>query len=175
MSGRDLIGVACITLPESRIVGQSVLEGLEMENLTGYYLPALIIVSWFALMYLISRISGWSQLALYYQDVSPYEGRRRRFQSASMRWMMGYNKNCLTFGPSRDGLHISIMFPMRIAHPNLIGPVVGDFIKQTHGRFFKGSWLKIHRCPEVNFIISDKLMARITGAVEGVTPIREAN
>ncbi len=174
MSGRDLIGVACITLPESRIVGQSVLEGLEMENLTGYYLPALIIVSWFALMYLISRISGWSQLALYYQDVSPYEGRRRRFQSASMRWMMGYN-NCLTFGPSRDGLHISIMFPMRIAHPNLMGPWSEISSSKYHGRFFKGYRLKFARCPEVNFIISDKLMARITGAVEGVTPIREAN
>ena len=166
--------MACITLPESRIVEESVLRGSEMENMPGYYLLALFIVSWFALMYLISHISGWSHLARYYRDVSPYEGRRFRFQSASMRWMMGYN-NCLTFGPSREGLHISIVFPMRIAHPNLMVPWSEILSSKYHGRFFGGYRLKFARCPEVNFIINDKLMAKIERVFDGVAPIRELN
>jgi hypothetical protein len=108
---------------------------------------------------------------MHYRETSPQEGRKIRFQSASMRWMMGYN-NCLTFGPSREGLHLSVALPMRLGHPNLMIPW-HDISSSVHrARLFGGYRLHFAQCPEVSFIVSRGLMDKIGEAMGGVNPIR---
>jgi hypothetical protein len=143
-----------------------------MENMPVYYPLLFFIVLWIVLMNIISRIGGWSQLARHYREASPHEGSKFRFQSASMRWMMGYN-NCLTFGPGRDGLHISVPFPLKIAHPPLAIPWSEISSSAHRGRFFGGYRLHFARCPEVPFIITKKLMGKITNALGATQVIPE--
>jgi hypothetical protein len=143
-----------------------------MGQLQGFDLLLFLILLWVVLMVVISRISGWSKLAGHYREASPYEGRKFRFQSASMRWAMGYN-NCLTFGPGQDGLHISAALALRIAHPPLMVPWNEIAATEYRGRFFGGYRLHFSQCPGVTFIITRKLMKKITDAFGGSSPIRE--
>lgn len=143
-----------------------------MENVPGLYSLLLICVVWIVVMYAVSRIGGWSRLAVHYRETSPHEGRKIRFQSASMRWMTGYN-NCLTFGPGRDGLHISALLPMRISHPSLMVPWAEISSTRYEGRFFKSCRLHFAGCPEVKFIVTTRLMAKIAKAMGGTSPIPE--
>lgn len=143
-----------------------------MENVPGFYPLLFIIVLWFVVMYAVSRLGGWSRLAEHYRETSPHEGRKIRFQSASMRWMMGYN-NCLTFGPGRDGLHISVLLPMRIGHPSLMVPWEEISATPRPGRLFPGYRLRFAQCPDIPFVVTKRLMAKITEAMGGTNPILE--
>ncbi|HPR54908.1 MAG TPA: hypothetical protein PLV84_07250 [Deltaproteobacteria bacterium] len=143
-----------------------------MNGIPEYYLLFLFVILWFAVMYAISRIGGWSALAAHYRESTPYQGRTFRFQSASLRWMMGYN-NCLAFGPGQGGLHISVAFPLRIAHPPLLIPWSEIRAERFHGRIMKGYRLRFTRCPDIPFIITERLMNRFTEAMGGINPIHE--
>ncbi len=68
-----------------------------------------------------SHLGGWASLARNYSYPDKFSGDRWRFQSAQMRWFMGYN-NCLTIGANAEGLYLSILFPFRFAHPPLFIP-----------------------------------------------------
>jgi hypothetical protein len=84
-------------------------------------LPLLFPLFWALLCAGIAMIGGWQGLAENYRATEPFEGRRWRFQSGSMRWGTGY-RNCLTLGADRTGLFVSVLFLFRPGHPPLFVP-----------------------------------------------------
>jgi len=65
------------------------------------------------LFLVVARLRGWTTLANYYRFAGTFTGQSWRFQSAQMRWKMGYN-NCLTIGANESGLYLSVFFSIPV-------------------------------------------------------------
>jgi hypothetical protein len=112
----------------------------------------VILVCWVGISYVIAHIGGWFRLARFYRFSGAFLGERWRFQSAQMRWKVGYN-NCLTVGASPEGLYLSVMFILRFGHPPLFVPwsdisvnvaEPSEAYPMTLLRSFEGYPLRIH-------------------------------
>jgi hypothetical protein len=75
---------------------------------------------WCLMLWTLSRISGWQQLASRYATHRLPAGRRFAWQSARLGWL-GYN-NCMSMHASVDGLFIQPWAVFRLAHPPLLIP-----------------------------------------------------
>src|SRR2546425_10279903 len=64
---------------------------------------------WLLVGLFVAQMSGWAQLARYYQPATPFEGERWRFRSCRMRWLTQYN-NCVTAGADTKGLYLAVLF-----------------------------------------------------------------
>ncbi len=114
---------------------------------------------------LISRISGWASLAERYQYSDLFDGKRWWFQSAQMRWLMGYN-NCLIVGANRKGLYLGVIWPFRIGHPPLLIPWNDIAISTKRLLGFRSMDLRFRYSPAVPFRISERLgrkLAEVAG------------
>jgi hypothetical protein len=89
-----------------------------------------------AILFLLSRISGWDLLARRFRANGPFCGEMWNWQSARFRGWFGYN-NCLIFGASPEGLYLAMMPLFRIfGHPALLIPWTE--IEVEMGRAFFG-------------------------------------
>jgi hypothetical protein len=91
-----------------------------------YPLSLLLLVPMYvaALMWVLSWLSGWSQLTRRFSAKDPFRGETWRWQSARFRGWCSYN-NCLTVGASQEGLYLAVMpilIPFRLFHPPLMIP-----------------------------------------------------
>jgi len=109
---------------------------------------------------LIGRISGWSALANFYRFSGEFQGERWRFQSAEMRWRIGYN-NCLTIGANESGLYISLFFLFRFNHPNLFIPWNEVTLDAKKGFLYKYLEFRFLQAPMIPFRVSERLGQRI--------------
>src|SRR5688572_3377228 len=75
---------------------------------------------WAAVVFLLSRMSGWSTLARTYGAREPFAGTLQRRCSGTLG-IVGYNK-CLALGANELGLHISVPRIFAIGHPALFVP-----------------------------------------------------
>ncbi|HEX5037309.1 MAG TPA: hypothetical protein VFX30_09155 [bacterium] len=91
------------------------------------YLPFVIIpgflilfpLFWMAVVFLISRISGWAGMAKRYR-LEGGEFPNRRYGSASIR--IANYKGVLRVGHDRKGLYLGVNVLFRAGHPNLFIP-----------------------------------------------------
>jgi len=125
----------------------------------------LFFFGWIGVTFVISRISGWSVLKDAYGFSNPFSGDLWRFQSASMRWAIGYN-NCLTIGSNREGLYISAFFFFRPFHLPLFIPWEDVSVNSKKMLLFKfidvGSMeFNFQKVPTVPFRISRRLSLKI--------------
>jgi hypothetical protein len=91
------------------------------------WLPAIFAVVfpifWCAIMYWISFMGGWRQLATRYRSSSPISGTAWRFRSATLHHRMESNYgSCLKLTANEEGLGLSVFFPFRVGHPPLFIP-----------------------------------------------------
>src|SRR3990172_3408786 len=99
------------------------------------YIPIFyLVLLWAAISYLLSRISGWGQLAQVYRFNLPFDGKRWRMQNASMRWGTNYGY-CINVGVNLSGLYLSPVFLFRIGHPPLFVPWSDITFKQEKELF----------------------------------------
>jgi len=117
---------------------------------------AFFVVIWVVVSFVISKVSGWANLAGNYSSPNPFEGRCWRFQSAQMRWMSNYN-NCLTVGANQQGLYLSIFIIMRIGHPPLFIPWRDISVTRKKIFWFRMVELGIGRETRLPFRIREKL------------------
>jgi hypothetical protein len=75
---------------------------------------------WASVMFLLSRIGGWSTLARRYRAEQPFTGQRFPYCSGTLG-MVGYNK-VLVLGVDERGLHIAVPKIFAIGHPALLVP-----------------------------------------------------
>jgi hypothetical protein len=134
------------------------------------YLILAFIAVWCGIVFFLSLFSGWQELSQYYRPPAPFNGPRFWFQTASMRLRVGYN-NCLIVGANKEGLHVSILFPFRIGHSPLFFPWVDISVAEKRGFLLRGFELGFSRCPSIPFVISKRLMNKISKASGGMIRI----
>ncbi len=76
---------------------------------------------WSAIVWLISRVSGWASLARQYPADGLIDGDVFRWCSARIRFLSSYS-NCLTVTVSPAGIHMQPMLFFRIGHKPLFLP-----------------------------------------------------
>ncbi len=94
------------------------------DSLLLLFLVSLIVVGfvliWGGVIWLLSWLSGWQRLALYYRASAPPQG-----QPASPLWaMLGpvSHRGTLTVQAAPEGLYLSVMVLFRLGHPPLLIP-----------------------------------------------------
>jgi hypothetical protein len=92
-----------------------------MDLPSPYFFPLYFVAWWCFVVYVISLLSGWRQLAGNYRFEGAFTGKRWRFRSISMRWGAGYG-SCVHIGADTRGLYLSILFLFRPGHPSLFIP-----------------------------------------------------
>jgi len=116
-------------------------------------------------------MSGWWELSRIYKAMVSPDGKRFWFQSASMRMGTNYG-NCLIVGVNREGIRLSVLFLFRIGHPPLFIPWPDVSMSEKRFLFFfKQVELRFAKCPSIPFVISRRLMDRISDATGGINPI----
>lgn len=113
--------------------------------------PLVFAVFWCAVLFLLSRLGGWSRLARQYarNDV-PDSGREYRWQSGRVG-LVGYN-HCLHVRVRQSGLALSVAFPLSVAHPPLFIPWSAIHDREDVSMF----WLKATR-----FEVGQPTLARL--------------
>lgn len=138
-----------------------------MENwLAIFPKVALFIIVWSIIMLLIAAGGGWRSLAEFYRADRSFEGRRFYFQSARLRYGMGYN-HILTIGANSEGIYISAPFPFAIGHPPLFFP--WQDVSATTRRMWRADFviLEFSKRPSVPMWISIRLADKLTQASAG--------
>jgi len=127
--------------------------------------PELYLVAfaglWIGISCLIARLSGWAKLAALYRLSGPFNGECWRFQSAELRWKMGYN-NCLTVGANPSGLYLSVFLLFRFGHPNLFIPWADISVTSSK----RGFWsiyteFRFRQAPMIPFRVGERLAQRV--------------
>jgi hypothetical protein len=153
--------------------------GMNVHALPGTALVLMVVTAVFlyvgALLWIISRISGWGLLARRFRAAEPFCGESWGFQSARFRWLCGYN-NCLTIGANPQGLYLSVMpllFPLRLFHPNLLIP--WQEIEVETGKMFFGLYdsaqFRIGTEERVTMRICGRLVKRLRQAAGSGWPL----
>jgi hypothetical protein len=126
--------------------------------------PLLFVGFWSAVCLLLSKIGGWSTLTQRYGSTAAFQGELKRFQSATLRYSVGYN-GCLTIGVNEGGLYLSILFLFRPGHPSLFIPWA-DVSTPAERRVWFVSCLefRFHGAPRIHFRVNRKLGEWIASA-----------
>ena len=125
---------------------------------------------WWMLMFLISRVSGWSALAeVYATETGDFDGDRLRMQSLTMmrgRLPSSYN-NAVTIGADSLALRLSAMIFFRPFHPPLKIPF-SDLVAAPRRVFLlDGVELSASRAPAVKIVVNRQQAAWIAERAAG--------
>ena len=126
-------------------------------------LLAVFIAGWAGFSYLISYMSGWRYLAQAYRTRQPFLGGRLRPWAASMRWGVNYN-GLLALGADSQGMHVSVFFVFRIAHPPLFIPWTEISATPMRTWWFKMVRMEFEKYPSTYLLIPLKLVERLSQA-----------
>ena len=135
------------------------------------WLPAFFVVVfpifWCLILYLISFIGGWRQLARRYRCSEPISGTVWRFQSAAMHSFTEANYGSrLKVIANEEGMGLAVFFPFRVAHPPLFIPWSEMLVNDTRRWiFFKRVRFTFPDQPSLWFEISPRLAAKIQKAI----------
>jgi hypothetical protein len=130
---------------------------------------AILLVCWagalLGSMLLISRLSGWSLLALRFRAAEPWSGASWSWQSGRFRGWCGYN-NCLRVGANQQSLSLAVNKPFGLFHPALLIP--WNEIEVETGKAFFGMYdmaqFRIGTEERVTVRIYGKLIGRVRQA-----------
>ena len=100
-------------------------------------------------------------------------GERWRFQSAQLRWKIGYN-NCLTVGASPEGLSLSVMFILRFGHPPLFVPWGDISVNVIKGFFYPVLEFRFQQVPTIPLRVSERLGQKIRASAGPSWPVRDS-
>lgn len=119
----------------------------------------LFAVLWVFLFILFSILSGWRKLANHYKKMNVFDGKKLGIQSAKIG-IISYN-NCFIFGINTEELYISMLFPFKIGHPDLIIPLYEIIGKEEKGFFYGYVKLTFKSVEGARIRISKKLADKI--------------
>lgn len=124
-----------------------------------------------AVMYVISRVSGWILLSRRFTASGEYMVETWSWQSARLRGWCNYN-NCLRIGASPQGLYLAVMQPFGFFHPPLFIPWTE--IQAQPGKVFLGLFdtvlLRVGREEQVQVRLYGKMVDRLRQAAAGGWP-----
>lgn len=123
------------------------------------------------LLNLIAAVSGWKTLAPRFRLQQPFSGQEWKWQSAQMRYYVGYN-NCLIVGADQAGLTLRPMWIVRTGHVPLLIPWNEITLGQTQTSWLLGNivTLTLGRSEQIPFRIRASLAARLQSAAGASWP-----
>lgn len=123
------------------------------------------------LLNLIAAVSGWKALAVRFRLQQPFSGQEWNWQSAQMRYYVGYN-NCLIVGADQAGLSLRPMWIVRTGHVPLFIPWNEITLGQTQTSWLVGNivTLTLGRSEQIPFRIRVSLAARLQSAAGASWP-----
>ena len=133
-------------------------------------LVAAVPAIWVGMLFLISSMFGWRELAQLYRCDPRPQGQRWTWQSAQLRWRANYN-NCLTFAANERGFWVHPQWPLSMAHPALFIP--WDEVEVQRGLnwwLFPSVKLTFSQVPGVPMRIFPRLADRLRGAAGSAWP-----
>ncbi|HEY6250623.1 MAG TPA: hypothetical protein VI685_11735 [Candidatus Angelobacter sp.] len=115
------------------------------------------------LLNLIAAASGWKILAQRFSVQQPFSGPQWKWQSARMRFGMGYN-NSLKVGANRAGLFIQPVWVILAGHPPLFIP--WSEISFGHAAGWMSNYVRLclGRSEQIPFTIRPSLADRLRAA-----------
>lgn len=118
------------------------------------------IVQWCAVVWFISRYTGWARLAKAYPQAHPFRGKQYHFGCLKMKGAGGYN-NCVVYGADDQGIYLSMWPVFRIGHPAMFLP--WQEIKAEHAPTKGEPWSKIllAREPEIPVIMPPGMVNKL--------------
>ena len=129
---------------------------MEIKSIIDQYPVLTLLLAWIVISVFASRLSGWYALAKIYRLSSPFNGKLFRFRTLWMRFATHYG-NCITTGVNSQGLHLSILFILRIGHDPLFMPWSEITTSEITSGFSKRIKLQFKRMPSVPIIIDRRL------------------
>jgi hypothetical protein len=142
-----------------------------LDNYFALAFPVFLVVLACSVGFVVAQLSGWSALARRFRTGSAFAGRTWKWNSARLRWMMGYN-NCLIIGADATGLYLATMIVIRLGHPPLLVPWHEVSIeRRSQTRFVTNVRLSLGREEQIPFVISGKLAAQIQAAAGASWPV----
>jgi hypothetical protein len=79
---------------------------------------------------------------------------------------------CINVGVNQNGLYLSVVFLFRLGHPPLFIPWPDiSKMKKRAFFFFKQVELRFAKCPRIPFVISQRLMDKISDTLGGMGPV----
>ncbi len=114
------------------------------------------------MMFLVSRVIGWSRLAEDYRSFEEMPSTRFRMRSALLRGWAHYG-NCITFGLDARGLHLA-SFGSLLGHPRLLIPWADVSIIRKKVWWARFAELRFRRAPEIPILISARLAEKISSS-----------
>jgi hypothetical protein len=123
------------------------------------------------LLNLIAAVSGWKALAVRFRMQQPFSGQQWKWQSAQMRYYIGYN-NCLVVGADQAGLFLRTMWIVRTGHAPLFTPWNEITLGQTQTSWLVGNivTLTLGRSEQIPFRIRASLAVRLKSAAGASWP-----
>lgn len=119
----------------------------------------LLLAVWLAMGLVISVVGGWSRLAEAYRFGGAFEGEKRGWQSASLRYYTNYNFS-LTIGVGPQGLYLAGPWVFRAGHPPLLIPWTELWVERP-AREGASVTLRARRAPDIPIRISPRLFERL--------------
>lgn len=112
-----------------------------------WFLPGFVLF-WMAITGVVSLVGGWHELSNRFRCYEAIDGRRFSFASGAMGWAffpVNYG-TCLfvTVGPT--GFALSVLFPFRFLHPQLVIP-----------------WSEVERCEQMTRFLSRYVVVQVAG------------
>ena len=92
-----------------------------LNHINPLYYAIFFLLFWLLFNFIVSRLTGWAQMAAHYRNAGGLPEKVWRFQTIGTRWGMGY-KGSANVGADSRGLHLSLFFIFRLGHPPLFVP-----------------------------------------------------
>jgi hypothetical protein len=126
----------------------------------------ICVAGWIAFSHLLSRMSGWREMAVSYEAQRPFSGTWIRPWAASMRHGVNYN-GLLSIGAESTGIYLSVFFVFRAGHPPLFIPF--EEISASGKRTWRTMWLNMAQlqfaqCPSAYLLIPMKTVESLSQA-----------
>ena len=97
------------------------MDGTMLGMTIALLFPIAFGIMWCGVLFLLSRVSGWSRLAQFYaRSETPEGGTEFRWQTG-MVGVVSY-RNCLHIRVLPSGLWLSVAFPLSVGHQRLFIP-----------------------------------------------------
>lgn len=119
--------------------------------------PFAFLAMWVFIVSVLSKMSGWRNLAAHHTQHNDFEGPKRRYQSLSMKTITFFPVNfssVVTLGANGSGILLSLLIPFRMFHPSLFINYTNFNGTERRMFFFEQVEIQVVNAPGVKISIS---------------------
>jgi hypothetical protein len=131
-----------------------------MDVLLGLAFAVCFVGMWCLVEWILSRASGWQELAERFHDRGTFRGRRYRFRSGRMNGV--WFRMCLNVGMNEHGLHLVPTLLFRPFHRPLLIPW-GEIELENHKwLIFSHTAIRFRSCSGIDLVLYGRAFRNAT-------------